>query len=159
MKDDDDRGVRILIPDSHIHRGRTQGCWNCRHWESGKDLWNGRRQDNLKIALELARSSPLGENDQRVYNIRTMVDTTDNAVASGALGHCSGNGENAHGQPVGELVMHNFLCHKWSAAEGASLAREFGKTDKLPEELAADLEVPHIDDIIAEKNRLEGGSK
>jgi hypothetical protein len=32
-------------------------------------------------------------------------------------------------------VNHRFLCDKWSAAQGASVAREGAAPDKLPEEL------------------------
>lgn len=146
MSNDDDRGTRIFMSEDHVFRDRTQGCWNCIHAQPGKVVWDTNRQRDLQRALAIALESPLGEGDQRVVNIRNMVDTTDHAVAAGALRHCD-KGITALGLPVGDLVAHNYLCTKWTAAPGASLAREVGKTEKLPEELADDIGPMSPDDL------------
>jgi hypothetical protein len=108
--------------------------------ERATAFWTAERQRNLHAALEIARASPQGENDVKVLNIRHQVDTIDHAVAAGALvrcGHPDGS-TNESGQHF-DLTAHNYLCSKWSAADGASLARAGAAPDKLPEELAEDL--------------------
>lgn len=92
-------------------------------------------QRGLTIAIE----SPHGENDPKVLNIRRMVATADYHVARRELIRCT-RGIMANGQPVGDLTASNYLCHKWTAAEGASIARAGQRADKLPEELADDLD-------------------
>lgn len=129
---------RFMVPKDRVFE-RTQGCWNCKHSSSGVAFWTDRRQHNLKAALEIAQSSPLGEKHQKVINIKAMVDTLDHQVAAHNLLRCT-TGRTADGKPVGGLVAHNYLCDRWNAAEGASLARGGQKADKLPEELAADLD-------------------
>ena len=118
---------------------RTQGCWNCSNSCSATDFWTKKRQDDLAIAVRLANESPLGENDPKVKNIRHMIDTVDHSVAAGALMRCT-KGRQPNGDPVGDLVAHNYLCDRWSAAQGASMARAGQAADKLPEELAEDLD-------------------
>lgn len=65
-----------------------------------------------------------------------MVDSLDHLVASGHVGVCTGGGRTANGEPVGDLVVHSFLCDRWRAMEGASMTREGAKLDDLPEEVA-----------------------
>lgn len=117
---------------------RTQGCWNCVHSSSdkAKEIWKDRRQQDLAAGLRISLESPLGEGDQRVVNIRRMVDAIDTGLATFNLTHCKGGGVDAHENPVGTFVKSNYLCHKWSAAQGASVAREGQKADDLPMELA-----------------------
>jgi hypothetical protein len=112
---------------------------NCKHWdrEKAKTLWTSNRQRDLQTALEISLKSPLGEEDPRIRNIRTMIDDCDHLVATGHLGVCLGGGHTEDGNPVGDLVTHAFMCDRWSGVSGASLARgEDGKLDPLPMERA-----------------------
>jgi len=150
MADDDhkpklNRGMfgGMLVPKDRVV-SRGQGCWNCKWWspEKAKPLWTEKRQNDLATAAKLALESPKGENDVRVYNIRAMVNSLDHLVATGHAGICLGNGRTADGNPVGDLVVHSFLCDRWSGVTGSSLATG-GKTDMLPEELADKLNKPN----------------
>lgn len=134
---------RIIIPKDRLSE-RTQGCWNCKHWstEEARKRWTEKRQGNLQQALNISLVSPNGEADQRVYNIRGMVDRLDHEIAKGSAGVCRGNGKDPHGNPVGDFVVHNYLCNNWSAAQGASIARGGQKADKLPEEMQEELDGP-----------------
>lgn len=116
---------------------RTQGCWNCKHATSGKELWNRQRMTNLERARGLVEMFPeQGENHPKVVNIRKMVNLFDHAVAMREVFRCTNDrAANAKGESVGDLVAHNFLCGQWSAAQGASIARAGQKADDLPEEL------------------------
>jgi hypothetical protein len=114
---------------------RGQGCWNCVNSSNAVAFWTERRQADLQKVAAIATSSLLGEKDERVQKMIQFVDAADHYVAAHALLRCV-KGIKADGQPVGDLVMHNFLCSKWTGKEGASLARIDGKLDKLPEELA-----------------------
>jgi hypothetical protein len=123
---------------------------NCKHWdrEAAKPLWEGKRQHELKTALDIVLDLPDGEPKTvdecktpqalRAFNIKAMVNSLDHLVASGHVGCCKGGGRTADGNQVGDFVVHSFLCDRWSGVVGASLARE-GTTDKLPEELAEDM--------------------
>jgi hypothetical protein len=117
-----------------------------------KAFWTERRQVELNRALNIALTSPLGEGDPKVVNIRTMIDSVDNAVAIGGMIRCTSNpkGRTATGEDVGDLVASNYLCDRWRGASGASLAREGRGLDKLPEELADRLDGQPSQDV----NRL-----
>lgn len=120
---------------------RTQGCWNCKNWraEKAKDLWwDHARGDLLAGATKIAVASPLGEKHPRVLAVRHMVPLMDEKAHTGELGCCS-VGKLPNGDPVGDFVFSTYLCGQWSGAEGASVAREGEKADKLPEELMEDL--------------------
>lgn len=119
---------------------RTQGCWNCKHWslEAGKAFWSNARLRDLQIAAGRAAAHPHGESETQVVNIRRMVDTVDVGVAKGELGSCLKQ-DLQRDQPIGDLVAHAYLCTHWSGKQGASLAREGAKADKLPGELMEDL--------------------
>lgn len=137
---------KVLVPKERVVE-RTQGCWNCKHWdrEMAKPLWTEKRQNDLKTALDLALNLPGGEpktqaecttpQAQRCYNIKKMVDSLDHLVASGHVGVCKGGGRTADGKPVGDLVVHSFLCDRWTGVSGAALARGGSAPDALPEEL------------------------
>lgn len=116
---------------------RSQGCWNCKHgsYDMAKSWWKDRRQKDLEQAMAISLESPLGEEDPKVKNIRRMVDLIDHGMASGGLFKCLGSGVDAHDNPVGDLVKNSYLCRKWSAAQGASVAREGAASDPLPMEL------------------------
>lgn len=117
---------------------RTQGCWNCIHgdFDGGKDYWKAKRQQDLQIAATKALESPLGEEEPVVKNIRRMVDAIDVGLATGNLIQCRGHkGRDANGNPVGDFCKSNYLCDQWSGKQGASVARDVGKSDPLPMEL------------------------
>ena len=116
---------------------RTQGCWSCVHWnmEKAVDLWwKEARQAMLNRAVVIAVDSPLGENDQRVKNLREMIPATDAGMTRGDWGACS-VGKSPTGEPVGTNVHSTYLCGVWTGKTGASVAREGQAPDKLPEEL------------------------
>ncbi len=123
---------KILVSNDRIF-SRGQGCWNCIHSSSAVAYWTDKRKNDLQIAKNLAGESPKGFEHPEVKNILKRVDTLDHTVAAGALIRCT-TGVTAKGLPVGDLTAHNYLCSKWSGAQGASLARD-GKLDELPEEL------------------------
>lgn len=116
---------------------RTQGCWNCIHGDhdKAKAVWKDRRQADLAIAARKALESPMGENDPNVVNIRRLVDAIDRGIASGTLTKCTGPGVDSNGNAVGDFVKNNYLCHQWTARQGASVARAGQKADDLPAEL------------------------
>lgn len=136
---DDGKADRIYLPNDRVFE-RTQGCWNCVHKRSATEFWTKERQRMLTKALTISMHSKLGENHPKVFNIRTAVNQTDHNVAAGLLIQCGSNlvrpGRTADGNPVGDLVSANFLCDRWSGAQGASIARAGQKADALPEELA-----------------------
>ncbi len=116
---------------------RTQGCWNCLHgdFDVAKAFWKSRRQQDLATAASKALESAMGEQDPAVINIRRMVDAVDTGLATYNLTHCTGKGVDANENPVGDFTKSNYLCHMWSAAQGASIARAGQKADDLPMEL------------------------
>lgn len=128
--------AQVLVPKERVI-STGQGCWNCKHWDrdKAKPLWTQKRQNDLARAAEIAVTSRHGENDQRVYNIRKFVNDLDHLVAVRMIGVCVGGGRTADGNPVGDFVVHSFLCDRWSGVSGSSLATG-GKTDPLPEERA-----------------------
>jgi hypothetical protein len=92
------------------------------------------------LEVSLQSNNTQGEDHPHVVNIRRMVNNLDHMVASRVVGVCGGNGRTADGQPVGDFVAHSFLCDRWSGVQGASMAREGGKIDDLPEEVAQRLD-------------------
>jgi hypothetical protein len=128
---------QVIVPKERVVN-RNQGCWNCTKWdrEKANPLWTQKRQNDLAKALEISMAHPEGEDHVQVVNIRSMVDSLDHLVASGHVGVCTGGGRTANGEPVGDFVVHSFLCDRWNAMAGANLTREGGALDVLPEELA-----------------------
>lgn len=121
---------------------RKQGCWNCVHFDRDKAKklwWDEARGHMLHKAVEIAVSSPKGENDQRVKNIRVMVPGIDKAIEDGTYGVCRiDKGTSLATAPAdqkGNFVADAFLCPKWTAAQGASIARAGAAPDMLPDEL------------------------
>lgn len=117
---------------------RTQGCWNCIHgdFEEAGKFWTQKRVEDLQVATRKALESPMGEEDPQVRNIRRMTDAIDQGIRIGSLTRCRGQvGRDAQNNPVGDLVKSNYLCDKWTAKTGASVAREGQKADPLPMEL------------------------
>lgn len=64
-----------------------------------------------------------------IENATRIMDNLDGAIAKGIYMLCK-NKLSGH-----QYVNHRFLCDKWSAAVGASVARAGQAPDKLPEEL------------------------
>lgn len=116
---------------------RTQGCWNCVHADpekAAKLWWEKARQQTLERGVAISLASPLGENDDRVRAIRRDVPLIDAQVTQNVWIACD-RGKKPDGQPVGNFVHNTYLCDRWTAKEGASVAREGAGPDKLPEEL------------------------
>ena len=134
---DGDEADRIFVPKDRIFE-RGQGCWNCLNSSSAVAFWTERRKEDVLRLKVLADQTPPGVSNQTRDNLAHMIDTTDHSVAAHALLRCT-KGVTAEGNPVGDLVAHNYLCGKWSGKQGASLARQ-GKLDDLPEELADKLD-------------------
>jgi hypothetical protein len=132
---------QIVVPKERVV-SRNQGCWNCTKWdrEKANPLWTQKRQNDLAKALEISMNHPDGEDHVQVKNIRSMVDSLDHLVASGHVGVCTGGGRTADGEPVGDFVVHSFLCGQWNAMAGANMTREGGALDALPEEVADKLD-------------------
>jgi hypothetical protein len=138
---------QVLVPKERVI-SKGQGCWNCKNWdrEAAKPIWEVKRQGDLTTALNIALDLPDGEPKTaeecktpqalRCFNIKSMVNSLDHLVATGHVGICTGGGRTEDGKPVGDFVVHSFLCDRWSGVAGASLARIDGKLDKLPGELA-----------------------
>lgn len=119
---------------------RTQGCWNCTHWDVDQAIdlwWSKARAAYLAKATQLAIKSPLGEEYTPVKNIRRMIPAIDYKMEARAFGTCK-RGVTAIGEPVGHFVLSTYLCDRWTAAPGASVAREGKGPDKLVEELMED---------------------
>lgn len=113
---------------------RTMGCWNCLRSskEAAVEFWKERRVKDLNIALQIAMNDPAGEKHPQVINIRRMVDQVDQGIAAGLFVRCRVGGSEA------DLISLTHLCDKWTAASGASVARDGQKVDKLPDELMED---------------------
>lgn len=112
------------------------GCYNCIHCdaEAAKQFWKDKRQKELAYATQQALADPLGEDAPQVIAIRRMIDAADKGVASGLLAKCRVGGSEA------DLISIGFLCDKWTARDGASVARDGKPVDKLPEELMEGME-------------------
>lgn len=145
-QDGDDR---ILVPNERVIT-RNAGCWNCIFMRDASEFWFGdktkgtlgRRDENLNRAVAIAVDSPLGENHPKVLNIRRMVEFCDSGVRAKAMIRCAGSGVNGKNEPVGELVANSFMCRKYVAATGASLAREGQRINDLPEEIREKIDGP-----------------
>lgn len=159
---DSDEADRILVPKDRVFE-RTMGCWNCFNRADPKPVWNNRRQADLKRALDISMSSKLGENHPKCMNIKHMVNKIDHLVASKAIVSCRQGltgpiGRLPSGEPVGHFIAPNYLCDRWTAAQGASIARAGQAPDTLPEELAdklGDARPPDQDEINAVVKALD----
>lgn len=141
-------GGKIITPKDRTFE-RTQGCWNCSNARSANEFWTDRRKGEVaKLKMMMETMPTADETDAQARKI----DTIDHSVAARALVHCK-VGRTAKGDPVGDMVAHNYLCEKWSAAEGASLARAGQKADDLPEELADKLDGTPSNDLMRLVNK------
>lgn len=131
---------------------RTQGCWNCKHSSAATEFWSTRRLQELQRAKVIAEESPEGEDHVKVQNLRVMINKIDHLVAARMLIRCT-TGRKADGSEVSDLIDNTYLCDRWSGAEGSSMARDVGKTDKLPEELVEDLDgkAPDMNELLGRK--------
>lgn len=108
---------------------RVQGCWNCVHFDTGERSRN----------YWFQKAKPRDEGHAKAYEfegkleaakmVRKTIAEAEKAVLSGKAGMC------AKGQAKSEYVMDAYLCNNWSGRTGASVAREGGAPDLLPDEL------------------------
>lgn len=70
-----------------------------------------------------------------VENATRILDNIEGAIGQGIYGIC----KNRQSEKFDTYTNHRFLCGKWSAAQGASIARAGQGPDKLPEELAEEM--------------------
>lgn len=116
---------------------RTQGCWSCIHGDAeaaAKRWWDEARQKLLTQALDIAMNSPAGEDHPKVKAIRQQVPMMDSQMAAKQFVACH-VGRDPKGNPVGDFVHCTYLCDRWTARQGASIARAGSAPDRLPEEL------------------------
>lgn len=109
---------------------RTQGCWNCTHFENGpitKGLWNQklRPRDMQFLADKLQTSVLLIPND---HSMMIAIRKMDYAIGEGLAGMCLA------GKAKTDLVEYKYLCDHWSGKDGASVARAGAAPDMLPAE-------------------------
>jgi hypothetical protein len=99
-------------------------------------------EDGARIAAEARASmSP----DERAAMDKMMEEVVvddarfqvfDAQLAQGQIGLCmKGPRPKDMGGPEGTFVVFSFLCDRWDACEGASVAAGLGPVDKLPAEL------------------------
>ena len=67
-----------------------------------------------------------------IENATRIADNIEAAIGQGLYMICKNRGKP---DKFDTYVNHRFLCDQWSAAQGASIAREGAAPDKLPEEL------------------------
>jgi len=103
-------------------------------------MWEQKRLSDLGAAVHISQHSPLGEEDQRVLNIRSMVHKADVAMTRRppVFGACLKR-ELSRDTPIGDFVSHEYLCDHWSGRSGASVARAGAALDERPEELMEDV--------------------
>lgn len=108
---------------------RTQGCWNCIHYDVGERSRN----------YWFQKAKPRDEGHAKAYEfegkmdaaraVRQTIEDAERAILTGKAGMCSA------GKAKSEYVMSAYLCNHWSGRTGASVAREGGAPDLLPAEL------------------------
>lgn len=111
---------------------RTQGCWNCIHFDAGdkaKKYFSACKDRDMLIAARFAAEHPLGVRAPKVLQIAKTIDEAEAAIATGTFGICTGGGVTS------DFVHNAHLCNKWTGAVGASVARAGGKADDLPDEM------------------------
>lgn len=112
---------------------RTQGCWNCVHFRTGREVHKFfvtvcKPRDEKVAESYIALGTPEGR--KAAGEMRELLKAANAAIKSNGLGMC------AIGKPQSDFVAHNYLCEDgWTGAAGASLAREGAKPDLTPGEL------------------------
>ena len=132
---------------------RNAGCWNCKHFstEKAKTLWwSTARNATIAKGVQIAMSSPLGEQDPKVLAIRSSVPKTDIGMEQGTWGICGMAGRG--GGKGADFVNATGMCHVWTGAEGASVALEGERINALPEEVLEDMKDRLIPRNDGEKN-------
>lgn len=117
---------------------RTQGCWNCKHWDPEKAItlwWDQTR--TAWLAKAAGRAVTHGENDMKVRGLRQTIPQIDAGMEQHVWGLCA---LNTDGGSEGLFKASTYMCDKWSGAVGASVAREGQAPDRLPAEIAAELD-------------------
>lgn len=140
---DNEMGLPIVAPERTFTRARR--CANCTAFETGAmshQQWNihrkARQDDYLKTMpisrladMEKPNWSPGEMSDARLQQLMQM----DQMIAHGQAGLCmKGARPKELGGPEGDFVHAEFLCDRWTGAEGHTVATH-GHTDKLNEEL------------------------
>jgi hypothetical protein len=109
---------------------KTQGCWNCIHFVTGREarkfwLYACRPKDEATAKSYEAAGVP-----QAAFEMRQLMKLAGEAIKTGGLGMCK------IGKPPSDFVAHNYLCEDgWTGKQGASLAREGAAPDLTPGEL------------------------
>lgn len=104
---------------------RSQGCWNCAHFDQGPlfeqhKITTGMR--DVRVLVEEKGNTP--EQAARYAGLR------ERQFQERGAGLCLGGGSKA------DFVSAKYLCSKWSAKKGAApIDRYGGGADLLPEEL------------------------
>lgn len=109
---------------------RTQGCWNCIHFVTGREaqkywLYTCRPKDEATAKSYEAAGVP-----QAAMEMRELMKAASAAIKGNGMGMCRAN------KAPSDFVVHNYLCEDgWTGAAGASLAREGAKPDMTPGEM------------------------
>ena len=132
----------FVAPERTFERGR--GCWNCLSYENGSLCRQHWGTHKLRMLYSISLSAPLtrlGDMEKaqpsNVDARQQQVDQMDKAIGLGVIGMCMrGSRPMTLGGPEGDFVEHRFLCDRWDAKQGASLATSGKLLDKLSDELA-----------------------
>lgn len=132
---------------------RARGCYSCKHFENGalaRRTWRRDHRPALEQHInEKAGLPPVSLDgaalDQQVADslapAKDMIRKMDLAVTNGVFGICMKGKRPADlGGPAGDFVHAAFLCDRWNGRDGASVATQGKKLDKLPAELRDDME-------------------
>lgn len=128
----------INIPLQGRTFARSQGCYNCKHWENGekaRGFWDQSKKRDLDLATAHEVGDPIrGRNNPQAMQIRKNVADANKMLRTGHFGIC------LKGQTKSDFVQHSYLCGGWDGRDGASVARAGGALDPLPEDLKAKLD-------------------
>jgi hypothetical protein len=136
--------------DRVVERGR--GCYSCKSFENGhlaRQQWRLHRLALVQhfeatpppVEAPTEREAPLPAwRDVPVENSQKKREETlkkmDHAISNGTFGMCmKGKRPASMGGPEGDFVHCAFLCDRWNGRDGASIATQGKKLDKLPGEL------------------------
>ena len=102
---------------------RSQGCWNCKHFENqelARKVWTD----------QLFKDPTLYEDPLTMRTLSRGAEQFEQNIRVGGVGICLVGGSE-------QLFIHfKYLCGKWDGKSGALTGRSFGEAlDPLPEEL------------------------
>lgn len=140
---------------SHTDEPRLASLWSAHKAGLVRKLRESRMYDRQQLAvnpdatLMVARLRKQGVDQDTAIEAATrealnqdprfaIIQKVEDDIASGALGICTAPGgpaPNAAGEVPGDFIYSAFLCSKWTARSGASVARGTDKADLLPDEL------------------------